>query len=128
MHDYKSSTSLCSVHYVIVVYIPMTLTMICDSIRGSDDMSLNHTHTLMLSCAIDVSNGKTVNRLLIVIGKAISTIVSHNCARTQYTDLSVDVTNTNRACGGVVGVSPSTRYLQSNELSGNTKAQSATHA
>jgi hypothetical protein len=42
-------------------------------------------------------------------------------AHTQYTDLSVDVTNTNRACGGVVGVSPSTRYLQSNEVSSNTK-------
>jgi hypothetical protein len=44
--------------------------------------------------------------------KVIIATVGHNCPRTQHTVLSVDVTNTKRACGGVVGVSPSTRYVQ----------------
>jgi hypothetical protein len=69
-------------------------------------------HDLMLSCAIDMSNMQDCRAIAANSDKAIITIVGHNCPRTQYTDLSVDVTNTKRACGGVVGVSPSTRYLQ----------------
>jgi hypothetical protein len=66
----------------------------------------------MLSCAINMSNMQDCGAITANADKAIITIVGHNRPRTQYTDLSVDVTNTKRACGGVVGLSPSTRYLQ----------------